>query len=43
MLRDLIPQLSDRFRLVAPDLPAFGHSDMLARGTVGVFFDPASR
>jgi pimeloyl-ACP methyl ester carboxylesterase len=28
MFRDLIPQLSDRFHLVAPDLPGFGRSDM---------------
>jgi pimeloyl-ACP methyl ester carboxylesterase len=33
MFRNLIPQLSDRFRLVAPDLPAFGQSDMPPRGT----------
>ena len=33
MFRDLIPRLADRFRLVAPDLPAFGQSDMPARGT----------
>jgi pimeloyl-ACP methyl ester carboxylesterase len=33
MFRDLIPQLADRFHLVAPDLPAFGQSDMPARGT----------
>ena len=32
MFRDLIPQLANRFRLVAPDLPAFGQSDMPARG-----------
>jgi pimeloyl-ACP methyl ester carboxylesterase len=31
MFRDLIPQLADRFRLVAPDLPGFGQSDMAAR------------
>ena len=30
MFRDLIPQLADRFRLVAPDLPVFGQSDMPA-------------
>src|SRR5262245_31084610 len=28
MFRDLIPQLADRFHLVAPDLPGFGQSDM---------------
>src|ERR1700741_1605332 len=31
MFRDLIPLLSDRFHLVAPDLPGFGQSDMPAR------------
>ena len=28
MFRDLIPLLADRFRIVAPDLPGFGQSDM---------------
>jgi pimeloyl-ACP methyl ester carboxylesterase len=28
MFRDLMPLLADRFRLVAPDLPGFGQSDM---------------
>lgn len=28
MFRDLIPRLSDRFHIVAPDFPGFGHSDM---------------
>ena len=28
MFRDLIPQLADRFHLIAPDLPGFGQSDM---------------
>ena len=31
MFRDLIPLLADRVRLVAPDLPGFGRSDMPAR------------
>jgi pimeloyl-ACP methyl ester carboxylesterase len=31
MFRDLIPELADRFRLVAPDLPGFGQSDMPPR------------
>jgi pimeloyl-ACP methyl ester carboxylesterase len=31
MFRDLIPQLTDQFHLVAPDLPGFGQSDMPAR------------
>jgi pimeloyl-ACP methyl ester carboxylesterase len=39
MFRDLIPQLSDRFRLVAPDLPAFGQSDMPARGAFAYTFE----
>ena len=26
MFRDLIPLLADRFHVVAPDLPGFGHS-----------------
>ena len=28
MFRDLIPHLAGRFRLIAPDLPGFGQSDM---------------
>jgi len=28
MFRDLIPQLADRFHVIAPDLPGFGQSDM---------------
>ena len=32
MFRDLIPQLADRFHMVAPDLPGFGNSDMPGRG-----------
>jgi pimeloyl-ACP methyl ester carboxylesterase len=28
MFRDLIPQLSGKFRVIAPDLPGFGQSDM---------------
>lgn len=39
MFRDLIPQLADKFRLVAPDLPAFGQSDMPARGAFAYTFD----
>jgi pimeloyl-ACP methyl ester carboxylesterase len=31
MFRGLIPALSDRFRLIAPDLPGFGQSDMPPR------------
>src|SRR5215469_3498907 len=32
MFRDLIPLLSDRFHLIAPDLPGFGNSEMPGRG-----------
>jgi pimeloyl-ACP methyl ester carboxylesterase len=39
MFRDLIPQLADRFRLVAPDIPAFGQSDMPARGKFAYTFE----
>jgi pimeloyl-ACP methyl ester carboxylesterase len=39
MFRDLIPLLADRFRLVAPDLPAFGQSDMPARGAFRYTFE----
>jgi len=39
MFRELIPTLSDRFRVVAPDLPGFGQSDMPSRDT----FPTASR
>jgi pimeloyl-ACP methyl ester carboxylesterase len=39
MFRDLIPQLSDRFCLVAPDLPGFGKSDMPAPGAFTYTFE----
>src|SRR5215469_1743583 len=39
MFRDLIPQLADRFRLVAPDLPGFGQSDMPARSAFTYTFE----
>ena len=32
MFRELIPLLADRFRIVAPDLPGFGKSDLPGRG-----------
>jgi pimeloyl-ACP methyl ester carboxylesterase len=31
MFRDLIPLLSDRFHIIAPDLPGFGNSDLPGR------------
>ena len=39
MFRDLIPLLADRFRIVAPDLPGFGQSDMPPRDTFAYTFD----
>ena len=39
MFRDLIPQLSDRFHLVAPDLPGFGQSNMPPRDKFTYTFD----
>src|SRR5262249_8564713 len=39
MFRDLIPQLADRFRLFAPDLPGFGQSDMPARSAFTYTFE----
>ena len=39
MFRDLIPLLADRFRLIAPDLPGFGQSDMPARGGFAYTFE----
>lgn len=39
MFRDLIPELADRFHLVAPDLPGFGQSDMKPRDQFAYTFD----
>jgi pimeloyl-ACP methyl ester carboxylesterase len=39
MFRDLIPLLADRFRIVAPDLPGFGQSDMPPRDKFAYTFD----
>lgn len=39
MFRDLIPQLADRFHIVAPDLPGFGQSDMPARDAFTYTFE----
>ena len=39
MFRELIPQLADRFRLVAPDLPGFGQSDMPSRSVFTYTFE----
>jgi pimeloyl-ACP methyl ester carboxylesterase len=39
MFRDLIPQLADRFHVVAPDLPGFGQSDMPSRQSFTYTFE----
>ncbi len=43
MFRDLIPLLADRYRVVAPDLPGFGQSDMPERGRFAYTFDNIAR
>lgn len=39
MFRDLIPELADRYRVVAPDLPGFGQSAQPARDAFAYTFD----
>ena len=39
MFRDLIPRLSDKFHLVAPDLPGFGQTKAPPRGKFDYTFD----
>jgi len=39
MFRDLIPLLADRFRLIAPDLPGFGQTEMPTDGRFQYTFD----
>src|SRR5262245_18480554 len=39
MFRNLIPRLSDRYRLVAPDLPGFGFSESPDRDRFKYTFD----
>ncbi|KPF77884.1 alpha/beta hydrolase [alpha proteobacterium AAP81b] len=39
MFRDLIPQLADRYHIIAPDLPGFGQSAMPARDAYAYTFD----
>jgi pimeloyl-ACP methyl ester carboxylesterase len=43
MFRDLIPELADRFHVIAPDLPGFGQSDMPHRGAFTYTFDNIAR
>lgn len=39
MFRDLIPELSDRYRVIAPDLPGFGLTKAPPRGKFNYTFD----
>lgn len=39
MFRDLMPALSDRYRVIAPDLPGFGNTVASARGAFEYSFD----
>ncbi len=39
MFRDLIPQLADRFHVIAPDLPGFGQSGMPERTSFNYTFE----
>ena len=39
MFRDLIPQLADRFHVIAPDLLGFGQSDMPSRDSFTYTFE----
>jgi pimeloyl-ACP methyl ester carboxylesterase len=39
MFRDLIPQLADEYRIIAPDLPGFGQSDMPGRDAFDYTFE----
>jgi pimeloyl-ACP methyl ester carboxylesterase len=39
MFRNLIPSLADRYRVLAPDYPGFGHSSMPPRHEFAYTFD----
>jgi len=39
MFRDLIPELSERYHVIAPDLPGFGQTKAPPRGTFDYSFD----
>lgn len=43
MFRELIPQLADRYHVVAPDLPGFGFSDMPDRREFSYTFENLTR
>jgi pimeloyl-ACP methyl ester carboxylesterase len=43
MFRDLIPELSGDYRVIAPDMPGFGQSSQPARGEFDYTFDNLAR
>lgn len=43
MFRDLIPLLSHRYRVIAPDLPGFGNTKTPSRGSFNYTFDNLAR
>ncbi len=43
MFRDLIPQLADTYRVIAPDLPGFGNTQAPPRGKFAYTFDNLAR
>jgi pimeloyl-ACP methyl ester carboxylesterase len=43
MFRNLIPRLADKFRVVAPDYPGYGHSSMPTRERFTYTFDNLAR
>ena len=43
MFRDLMPQLTDRYRVIAPDLPGFGLTKVPPRGQFTYSFDELAR
>lgn len=43
MFRDLIPELADRYHVIAPDLPAFGFTESPARGKYAYTFSQLAK
>jgi pimeloyl-ACP methyl ester carboxylesterase len=43
MFRDLIPRLADRYRVIAPDYPGYGHSEMPDRDKFAYTFENYAR
>ena len=43
MFRNLIPALADKYRVVAPDYPGYGHSSMPPRDEFAYTFDNLAR